>query len=174
VTVEGLPAAAGYRPGETYDFTVSLLGAAVPISLQTGCSLDPMGLVSAFNNRGGFNLEVSGGTLARVDAEDLAVQIAGEPQCEYFARVFRCGSVGQPVCPPCDDSVTTWQATHTPEGNDQLEWNLRWTAPAADHGSVRFYVAGNVVNGNCREDPGDMPTLTSGFEVPEGGASGGD
>ena len=42
---------------------------------------------------------------------------------------------------------------HTADGsaqgtNDKHEWNLKWTAPAADIGPITFYTAGNAANGN--------------------------
>ncbi|MBI4344920.1 MAG: hypothetical protein HY555_05005 [Euryarchaeota archaeon] len=46
------------------------------------------------------------------------------------------------------------EATHTAKGNNQRQWNLKWTAP--EKGDVYFYGAVNTVNGNGANDQGDL------------------
>ncbi len=62
------------------------------------------------------------------------------------------------------------QAPHTLAGNKQFSWKVRWAAPDPGAGPVTFYLAGNVVNGNCRPDPGDLWSVASGLVVAQAGA----
>lgn len=39
-----------------------------------------------------------------------------------------------------------------PNGSGQRTWQVDWTAPQTDVGTVRFYVAGNAANGNGQND----------------------
>ena len=40
------------------------------------------------------------------------------------------------------------EAGTLPNGSGRRTWQVRWTAPATDAGTVRFYVAGNAANGD--------------------------
>jgi hypothetical protein len=40
------------------------------------------------------------------------------------------------------------QSGTLPSAPDRRVWQVRWTAPSSDVGTVRFYVAGNAANGN--------------------------
>lgn len=44
------------------------------------------------------------------------------------------------------------EAGTLPNGSGQRTWQVDWTAPATDVGTVRFYVAGNAANGNGQND----------------------
>ena len=46
---------------------------------------------------------------------------------------------------------------------------LALVALVAGVGPVTFYLAGNVVNGNCRPDPGDLWSVASVFVVAQVG-----
>ena len=61
------------------------------------------------------------------------------------------------------------QAPHTLAGNKQFSWKVRWAAPDPGVGAVMFYLAGNVVNGNCRPDQGDLWSVASGYVVAQAG-----
>ena len=61
------------------------------------------------------------------------------------------------------------QAPHTLAGNKQFSWKVRWAAPDPGVGPVTFYLAGNVVNGNCRPDQGDLWSVASGYIVAQAG-----
>ena len=91
---------------------------------------------------GGFALSVSGGKLSAPDGAQ-------------------------------DVQVTeSGEATHTAKGNNQRQWNLKWTAP--EKGDVYFYGAVNAVNGNGANDQDDrwntFIAVSQGEKVKEEGA----
>jgi hypothetical protein len=98
---------AEYEPGKAYDITVSFTGGDTVVSPTP-------------QNRGGFAMESTKGTLANKDDKSQVKDLGG-------AKRF---------------------ATHTSAGNDQTSWPLTWTAPAAGSGEVTFYLATNSVNGD--------------------------
>ncbi|MCK4455739.1 MAG: Ig-like domain-containing protein, partial [Thermoplasmata archaeon] len=71
------------------------------------------------NAEGGFNLNVSAGTLAAP---------GGPPHVQV--------------------NVWGNQSTHTTQGNDQRQWDVEWTAPGAGTGDVNFTVTAIAVNGD--------------------------
>ena len=75
------------------------------------------------DRQGGFALSVSGGKLS-------------VPEGAHDIQVTESG-----------------EATHTAKGNNQRQWNLKWTAP--EKGDIYFYGAVNAVNGNGANDQGD-------------------
>lgn len=78
-------------------------------------------------NTGGFNLKVA----ATADTRIVAGSLSAAPS----------GGAAQ---------VMGGEATHTFAGNDQMSWNLQWTAPAGGFadGAISFFLATNSVNGN--------------------------
>lgn len=140
LVLQGLPSD-GYVPGESYDLTVWVLGVAVPLG------------PTLLDRRAGFNLEVTAGSL---EAADDRVRI--RPANQYFP---------------------TWQATHSStggidpvadytDGNSIVVWSLTWIAPDPGAGEVSFFLAGNVVNADGRNDPGDLwSVLESPMVVPQ-------
>jgi len=162
--LDGIPAD-GYLPGQTYDLTITVLGASIPVPL-TGCPFGPLAFPDAFNNLAGFNLQPTAGLLSLVDPSDTSAQVLNETECQRLRRLTGCDSYNYPPCPTCDDTtIVSSQATHTLTGNKQFSWKLRWTAPDPGVGPVTFYLAGNVVNGNCRPDVGDLWSVAPGFVV---------
>jgi hypothetical protein len=162
--LDGIPAD-GYLPGQSYELTITVLGASIPVPL-TGCPFGPLAFPDAFNNLAGFNLQPTGGLLSLVDASDTSAQVLNETECQRLRRLTGCDSYNYPPCPTCDDTtIVSSQATHTLTGNKQFSWKLRWTAPDPGVGPVTFYLAGNVVNGNCRPDVGDLWSVAPGFVV---------
>ena len=101
---------------------------------------------------------------------DSSAQVLNETECQRLRRLTGCDSYNNPPCPTCDDvTIVSSQATHTLTGNKQFSWKLRWAAPDPGVGPVTFYLAGNVVNGNCRPDQGDLWSVASGFVVAQAG-----
>jgi hypothetical protein len=98
VSINGLPN--NYSSAQTYPLTLSLNG----------------GPATAL---GGFNLEVSSGSLSTTDGN---VQI----------------------------NIAQNQASHT--NKNQRSWDIDWTAPGPGTGTVTFYLAGNAVNGNGKNN----------------------
>jgi len=47
--------------------------------------------------------------------------------------------------------------------------NEEFIPPEPGVGPVTFYLAGNVVNGNCRPDQGDLWSVASGYVVAQAG-----
>jgi hypothetical protein len=43
-----------------------------------------------------------------------------------------------------------------PNGQGSRTWQVRWTAPATDAGTIKFYVAGNAADGNGTNQGGDF------------------
>ena len=171
--IQGLPAS--YAPGQDYDITVWVVGAPIYTFVDNGCRA--LGLVPGFNNLAGFNLELGAGTqfaplptgtLTTVEG-DTTTQVRPETQCDEINRFTGCGYEPTAACaapPDCDDTtVIGYQATHALGGTMQLSWKLRWTAPDPGVGDVKFFLAGNVVNGNCRPDIGDRWTVAGGTTV---------
>jgi hypothetical protein len=173
----------GYVPGKTYLLRAWVIGAAPPFP------------VSTYTNIAGFNLEVTGGSLATTDLAQIMnftecttmerefgctpgsatndCKVVKDPDCPAFdvenAECRKCGRTMDPaLCRPCDSRVVlSTQATHTSDGNKQLWWDFRWTAPVAGSGPVTFYLAGNAVNGNGVPDQMDMPALMAPFAIAE-------
>jgi hypothetical protein len=178
VFINGLPAS--YVAGQSYDITVWVIGAPIYTFVDNGCRAFGLLPVDGFNNLAGFNIELGAGTkqnplpTGTLTPSDSATQVMAETQCDQFNRFTGCGyGIPQAVCaapPACDATkVVGYQATHAPApgGTQQLSWNLHWTAPAPAVGDVTFYLAGNVVNGNCRPDIGDRWTVGAGTKVPQ-------
>jgi len=139
----------------------------VPI---TGCPFGPLAFPDAFNNLAGFNLQPTAGLLSLVDASDTSTQVLNETECQRLRRMTGCDSYNYPPCPTCDDiTIVSSQATHTRAGNKQFSWKVRWTAPDPGVGPLTFYLAGNVVNGNCRPDVGDIWSVAPGFVLGQAG-----
>jgi hypothetical protein len=173
----------GYVPGKTYLLRVWVIGAALPFPIST------------YTNLAGFNLEATGGSLTSQDLAQIMnftecstmerefgctpgsasndCKVVKDPDCSAFdvenPECKKCGRTMDPsLCRPCDSRVVlSTQATHKAEGNKQLWWDLSWTAPVAGTGPVTFYLAGNAVNGNGGQDPGDMPGLMTPIHIDE-------
>lgn len=180
LVIDGLPSA--YAPGQSYDLTVWVLGAAIP--------LPGPGHPATYQNLHGFNLQVSAGilaarpgdgtvkTLAKTECQlveqsrgcDPATTcgVAGDAYCRTPADCFYryCSPPGANGCRLCSTALVDVQATHTKstealpgaytDGNSVANWVLVWTAPNPGVGAVTFYLAGNAVNGNQFNDPGDL------------------
>lgn len=58
------------------------------------------------------------------------------------------------------------QAGTNPTSNISRSWQIRWTAPSTDIGTVRFYASGNAANGNGNND-GDFIYTTNAFTESE-------
>jgi hypothetical protein len=140
VFITGIPTESGYRPGDSYDITVWVLGAnhnRLPL-LYRGSAV-PVALA-------GFSLEVTGGELALASDDDTTVQLLGATMATHT------GEEGVPQ---------TFQ-----DGNMRFQWDLRWIAPPTrDAGPVTFYLAGNVVNGSDTEDADAWAVHPTGFTV---------
>lgn len=54
-------------------------------------------------------------------------------------------------------------------GRAHMAGMFGWAAPDPGVGRVTFYLAGNVVNGKCRPDQGDLWSVASGFVVAQKG-----
>ena len=166
--LEGTPSD-GYVPGQVYELTITVLGGSIPVPI-TGCPFGPLAFPDAFNNLAGFNLQPTAGLLSLVDASDTSAQVLDETECQRLRRLTGCDSYNNPPCPTCDDvTIVSSQATHTLAGNKQFSWKVRWAAPDPGVGPVTFYLAGNVVNGNCRPDQGDLWSVASGYIVAQAG-----
>lgn len=163
VTIEGLPEN-GWVAGESYELIVNVLGPHVPV--PDGCP--GVGPFPALTNVAGFNLEITGGSLAPLGA-DPTVRVQNDTACDRLRRITGCGEPYAPPCPAdCDDTVTVnAQATHSILGNSQRSWAVRWTPPASGYGDVAVHLAGNSVNGNCRPDAGDLYTIAPARILPE-------
>lgn len=120
VTV-GVDVPDAWTPDRSYVVNVSVSGSTPSVPMP--------------ENRGGFNLLVSDGSLAKPNGSD-AVQIRQEGE-----------NAGR-------------EATHTTAGNDQREWSLVWNAPANGTGNVTVWLAVNAVNGNGQQDIADEWTTT--------------
>ncbi|MFQ6128494.1 MAG: choice-of-anchor V domain-containing protein [Thermoplasmata archaeon] len=95
-----------YTPGQSYTIRVVVTGGPDPNSGGT-------------NAQGGFNLNVSAGTLS-------------VPPGPVYVQVNLQGN----------------QSTHTTDGNDQRMWEIDWLAPDPGTGDVIFTVSGNSVDGD--------------------------
>jgi len=104
VSILNLPAQ--YTPDQTYTLRILLTGGPDPG-------------IGGNNAEGGFNLNVSAGTLS----------VPGGP-------------------PRVQVNVWGNQSTHTAQGNDQRQWDVEWTAPGAGTGDVNFTVTANAVDGD--------------------------
>lgn len=132
--LDGLPSS--WVVNTTYELTVAIGGSPRPV-------------LPTHQNEGGFNLEVSAGTLAVPDGSD-AVQVGPDEPAR--------------------------QAAHTDAGNDQREWTVEWTAPAtvpAGNATVTVWLAVNAVNGNTLNDLLDQWN-TATFEVDAAAGQGDD
>jgi hypothetical protein len=58
------------------------------------------------------------------------------------------------------------QSGTLPNGQGSRTWQVRWTAPSTDIGTVRFFVAGNAANGNGANDSDYIYTNTALSESP--------
>ncbi len=104
VSILGLPAQ--YTPDQTYTLRIVLTGG-------------PTAGSGGNNAEGGFNLNVSAGTLAPP---------GGPPRVQV--------------------NVWGNQSTHTTQGNDQREWDVEWTAPGVGTGDVNFTVTALAADGD--------------------------
>ena len=174
----------GYASGQSYDIQVIVLGVAEPSPRAAGFNLFPSA----------GDLQATDGT-ARVEHKTECTVMAKQIGCTTGSTANDCTIVDDPGCPapqwnvansacrqcptggtncrPCDaTTVLDVQATHS--APSPFLWKLRWTAPPAGTGTVKFYLAGNVVNGNGSPDSGDLwSTLGSDplqpvITVPEG------
>lgn len=103
--------AAGYVPEAEYTFTVE-----VACGTSSVCETDP----PEDGHQGGFNVEVTAGTLP-------------DPGSDAAYKVTSDGR----------------QATHNGEdGNKQRNWTVTWTAPERGAGTVKVYVVANAVDGD--------------------------
>lgn len=101
----------GYTPGQTY--TIGL------------------GVSNATQNKAGFDLTVSAGTLSNAGT---GMAINGNEARHTTPATMTSGNAG---------------------------WSFSWTAPAAGSGTVTVNVASNAVNGNGNADNGDQWNTTS-------------
>lgn len=128
----GIDAPDSWTAGRIYEVNVSISG-----SLPEAPTAE---------NRGGFNLLVSDGTLSVPNGSE-AVQIQEE------------------------GDMAGREATHTSAGNDQRSWGLVWHAPTNSTEEVTVWVAANAVNGNGQADVADEWTTEETTIPREGDAS---
>jgi hypothetical protein len=183
--IDGLPSG-GYVPGTPYTLTVWVLGAAIPLPGQglaaenfrgfnlevTAGPLDPVDRSVQTDIRSECILmqrakacDPATNCGVTIESPDISCTSVGECYFRY------CSTPGTSGCRACSTLLFA-QATHTnlggfgpaagtpaedfTDGNNVLMWQVRWTAPDPGVGDVRFYLAGNVVNGNGSQDLGDV------------------
>jgi hypothetical protein len=174
--IDGLPAS--YTPGAAYTLTVSVIGPVVPFG---GFNLEATGgklkaLASGVPEGGDAQI----GRMVD-ECQALAIDGAckicrpGQPNCTPTPCEVRlanqCPVYGPEhrdcACAPADKgnrskcracnagTIVSIQATHTTLATVPM-WKLEWTAPRCGYGDVKFYLAGNSVNGVAENDPADI------------------
>lgn len=92
---------------------------------------------------------------ARPASNDTKGQAGSFSSIDASTQVI-CEDGGSKSSAGCPAAAPIEFIEHTQSGNAANTFAFDWTAPSADVGEVRFYVAGNAANGNGRNDAEDM------------------